>query len=184
VYVHCHHGKHRGPAAAALLRMTRDGITNEEAVQGLETSETSPKYKGLFRDVRAFRAPSAESLAQVGALPSRVMPAGLRAVMVDVSQRFEALKLSRAADWKKPADHPDVDPPHEARMLWELYRELSRTDTAAREKGDAFLATLKTSEEAAIALEEALRAGDAKAAGVHFLEVQNLCSRCHETHRD
>ena len=35
VFVHCHHGLHRGPAAAALARMSLDGISNETAVAGL-----------------------------------------------------------------------------------------------------------------------------------------------------
>ena len=65
VFVHCHHGLHRGPAAAALARITLDGISNESAVAGLKASGCSPAYDGLFRDVLFFSVPSEQVLAAI-----------------------------------------------------------------------------------------------------------------------
>jgi protein tyrosine phosphatase (PTP) superfamily phosphohydrolase (DUF442 family) len=185
IYVHCHHGKHRGPAAAMLCRIAADGISNATALEGLKISGTSKSYKGLYRDVDMFRAPSAETLAGVSAdLPSKVLPEGLRAGMVKISHDWERLKLCEEAGWNVPADHPDVDPPHEARMLWETFREMGRTDKESRAKGEIYLKYLKASEDAAIELEKAIRAGDVETAGVKFAEVKDLCASCHRDYRN
>ncbi len=184
IFVHCHHGKHRGPAAAMLVRISEDGISNAEAVKGLTTSGTSKNYAGLWRDVKGFKVPTAKELAAVTSLPSRVMPAGLRASMVEVSHRYEALQLAQRSGWAKPKDHPDIDPPHEARMLWELCRELGRTDKASRAKGDVFLKYLKAAENEAIALEKALRGKDTKTADARLAAIKGTCAACHRDYRN
>src|SRR5262249_8715591 len=48
-YIHCHHGKHRGPTAAAVALLCADdkcGI--EDALAVLKSADTDPRYKGLF----------------------------------------------------------------------------------------------------------------------------------------
>lgn len=185
IYVHCHHGKHRGPAAAMLCRIAADGISNAEALEGLKTSGTSRNYSGLYRDVDMFRMPGAETLAAVSAdLPSLVLPEGLRAGMVKVSHDWERLKLCEEAAWKVPEGHPDVDPPHEARMLWESFRELARTEKEAEAKGEVFLKYMKASEDAAMALEKAIRAEDGETADAKYAEVKDLCAACHRDYRN
>jgi len=183
VYVHCHHGKHRGPAAAMVARICIDGITPEEAVHGLELSETSPKYEGLWRDVRNTKPPSEAALAAAPEPPSCVKPEGVRAAMVDVSARFDFLKASAGEGWGTPAGHPDVSPPHEARMLWESFREIARLDEA-KAKGEEFLTYMAEGEKHAVSLEEALRAGDTQAAGSAFRGVKKNCDACHSVYRN
>jgi len=183
VYVHCHHGKHRGPAAAMVARICVDGITPEEAIHGLELSETSPNYEGLWRDVRNTKPPSEAALAAAPVPPSRVVPEGVRASMVDVNLRFDFLKASSEQGWKPPAGHPDVSPPHEARMLWERYREIARLDDA-KAKGEEFLGYTAEGEKHAVRLEEALRAGDAEAAAAAFRSVKKNCDACHSLYRN
>jgi len=183
VYIHCHHGRHRGPAASMVARITLDGISNEEAVRGLESSGTSPKYTGLYRDIRNFKAPSD---AQMDAAPepqSKVVPAGVQAMMVGVSQRYEWLKKSKSAGWGVPEDSPDVSPPHEARMLWEMYRETRRLDEA-KKLGEKFLRRLDEGEKAAVALENALRASNATATATAWKAVKANCNDCHTDFRN
>jgi protein tyrosine phosphatase (PTP) superfamily phosphohydrolase (DUF442 family) len=183
VYVHCHHGKHRGPAAVMIARISCDGISNAEGVKGLEISETSPNYEGLYRDVREFKPPSAEAIAKAPKPQSRVMPQGVRATMVDVDQRFELLKASQEAGWKTPKEHPDVSPAHEARMLWELYREMARTDEA-KGKGADFLAHAAEAEKLGTTLEGAIRAGDVEAAAKAYKGLKKNCDACHSVYRN
>ena len=185
IFVHCHHGVHRGPAAAQVCRIVEDGISNEQAVAGLRTSGTNPNYKGLWRDVRGFVTPTDAELAEVSAdLPSTVLPKGLRAGMVDVSHRWEFVKLSKAARWKVPEGHPDVDPAHEARMLWELLREMGRNDSECREQGEIFLKYLAASEGEVIELEKAIRAGDVEKADAQYKAIKQLCGDCHRDYRN
>jgi protein tyrosine phosphatase (PTP) superfamily phosphohydrolase (DUF442 family) len=183
VYVHCHHGKHRGPAAAMIARECLEGVTPEEAVKALELSETSKDYTGLYRDVREFRAPTAAQIAAAPKPPSVVKPSGVRAAMVDVDKRFDFLKASMEAGWKSPPKAPDVSPKHEAKMLWELYREMARQDDA-KARGEDFVKHAADAEKHAGELEEALRAGDNAGATAAFKGLKKNCDACHSVYRN
>src|SRR5690606_26674668 len=65
IYVHCHHGMHRGPAAAAVVCMANDGWTAAQATAWLHAAGTSTNYAGLFGTVRDFKIPSTETLRSV-----------------------------------------------------------------------------------------------------------------------
>jgi len=182
VYVHCHHGLHRGPAAAAIAREGVEGVSNEEANAGLKET-CSPDYTGLYRDVLAFQAPSAATLAALPELPEAIRPAGLRAAMVAVDMHWDLMKACKEAGWDVPADHPDVVPMHEATILKEALREVGRLDEG-KAKGDDFLAQLARAETAATKLETVLRGTDTAAATAAFAEVKASCAACHSTYRD
>jgi hypothetical protein len=184
VYVHSHHGKHRGPAGMMAIRIAMEGLDNEAAVEALKTSGTSPKYEGLYKDIAEFKAPTPEEMATVESIvPERVMPEGMRATMVAVSHRWEFLQSSRKQEWGVPKESPDVSPPHEARMLWELYRESNRTG-GWKKYGEDFKTYLVEGEQAAIELEKALRANDLEAAEKHYRAVKNNCNSCHAQYRN
>ena len=185
IFIHCHHGVHRGPAAAQLCRIAEDGISNLEGIAGLETSGTSVNYEGLWRDVRAFQVPSEKEIDAVSDdLPSIVMPKGMVAGMVEMSNRWTNLKIGKAAKWGVDPEHPDVSPPHEARMLWELFREMHRNDPEAEAYGEVFLAYLKESEKELIKLEKAIRSKDKIRADAAFAATKQLCKDCHRDYRN
>ncbi|PYL00208.1 MAG: hypothetical protein DME19_05935, partial [Verrucomicrobia bacterium] len=46
IYVHCHHGVHRGPAAAAVICMGAEGWTPERAKAWLQLAGTATNYAG------------------------------------------------------------------------------------------------------------------------------------------
>ncbi|WP_417850713.1 hypothetical protein [Thalassoglobus sp.] len=55
IFVHCHHGLHRGPAAAAICGIAQKEMTSKTAIKFLKEVGTDPKYVGLFRDVGNYR---------------------------------------------------------------------------------------------------------------------------------
>jgi len=187
VYVHCHHGKHRGPAAVAAIQLCLDpNYTPQQATDWMKTAGTDPKYRGLFNLPQTLKRPSPEQLAAVPTdFPKVAAVPDLTRHMVAVDERWDHLKVVKAADWKTPPDHPDLDPGHEALQLVEHYREAARLP-AAKQKGDAFVAMLIEAENAALEMETALRAKPinpdtlAKA----FAGNQALCASCHEKFRD
>ena len=183
VYVHCHHGKHRGPAAAMIAREALEGLSCDDAVKALELSETGKEYEGLYRDVREFKAPTAAQIAAAPKAPSRVTAKGVRAAMVDVDKRFEFLKACQAAGWKTPPEEPDVSPKHEAKMLSELYREMARLDEA-KAKGDEFMRHTADAEKHADELGEALIAGKNEAASAALKTLKKSCDACHSVYRN
>jgi hypothetical protein len=191
VYVHCHHGKHRGPAAAAVCGRAAEGWTEERAISWLGLAGTSPDYQGLFASVRAFVPPTAEELERAGPeLPERAPVPALVEMMVQVDERWDHLKAVQAAGFRAPADHPDIDPPHEALQLVEQFRELVRLPEA-EERGGEFLAAAGAAEGHAARLEHALRAFGRdptpearREVESAFLAAGESCTTCHRRYRD
>jgi protein tyrosine phosphatase (PTP) superfamily phosphohydrolase (DUF442 family) len=191
VYLHCHHGKHRGPAAAAVVHLCLDGKCSvEAAVAEMRRAGTDPRYKGLYAAPRELRRPTAEELDRVPAEFPEVAPVpALAGIMVGVDERWDNLKQIKAAGWATPPGHPDLDPPHEALQLLEQYREAARLPRVQRRPED-FRGRLADAEEAAGELEAALRRGnekgsvDTSAAERAFRRVEAACAGCHARYRD
>ena len=191
VYIHCHHGKHRGPAAAAVAHLCLDEKCRvETALAEMRRAGTDPRYKGLYAAPREFRRPTAEELDRVPAEFPEVAPVPeLAGLMVGVDERWENLKQVKAAGWATPTDHPDLDPPHEALQLLEQYREAARLPQVQRRPED-FRRRLADAEGAAGDLEGALRRGkdkgsvDAPVAERAFRRLNTACADCHAKYRD
>lgn len=188
IYIHCHHGKHRSPAAAAAACKTAGLITGHAAEETLKVAGTNPNYVGLFQTVEKAAALSDAELDSVpGDFPETVPPVGVAKAMGDVEHAFDHLKLIAAAGWKTPADHPALAPGHEALILRECYTEMLRTPEVAKQS-DRFRELLSESEAHAQALEDLL-AGDvddavrAKAETV-MKAVTKDCATCHQEFRD
>ena len=185
VYIHCHHGKHRGPAACAAIQLTLDPTwTPAQAERWLSVAGTDPKYSGLVGIPHTFKAPTSDTLDTTAAdFPTVTRVTDLVRLMVEVDERWDHLKAIKAAGWKTPKDHPDLDPPHEAVLLTELYREAARLEGSTA-KGKEFVALLGEGEASAKDLEAALRTGNAKDSTAAFSRSQAACATCHEKYRD
>lgn len=178
IYVHCHHGKHRGPAAAALLCRADDGRTGTEALQILLRAGTSKEYAGLWRDVERFSVlpPDAELPVLVERFP---VPA-LASVMAEIARSFERLERSFPAGGARPPLEASELGRIEAIQLGELFAESARGMAPGE---------LRTELEAA-----AQRAKDIhRILGKSFVvggvrrqvaELHQACVRCHEHTRD
>ena len=192
VFIHCHHGQHRGPAAAAVCALATEGWDRAEARSWLERAGTDPKYKGLFATVDSFTPPSVEELRRVTAdqLPERARLPALVETMVEVDRVWDRLKEIQKAGFRTPKDNPDLDPPHEAMMLSEHFREASRHEKL-KAKGEPFARSLATAARDATSLEAALRgfssspgAAALEKARAIFTRVGQGCTSCHARFRD
>ena len=185
VYVHCHHGKHRGPAAAAVAHLCVDercGV--ETALDEMRRAGTDPHYAGLYAAPRDLRRPTREELDRVpDDFPEVAQVAGLAQVMVQIDERWDRLKEARAAGWKVPLAHPDIDPPHEALQLVEQYREALRLlEVDARP--EELRRWLAEAEKDAEGLEAALRGRAGVGVEAAWKKAGAACTRCHAGHRD
>jgi protein tyrosine phosphatase (PTP) superfamily phosphohydrolase (DUF442 family) len=190
VYIHCHHGRHRGPAAAAVvLRYLDESCGADAAVAWMKQAGTDPRYAGLYAAPRRLRRPTSEELDRVpDDFPEAAEVAALAQLMVGVDERWENVKRVKAAGWKVPPAHPDLDPPHEALQLAELYREAARLPEV-NSRPEEFRQWLRDAEEGATDLERALRQGkpDRAVDGAKVeaaFEKATACSRCHAKYRD
>jgi protein tyrosine phosphatase (PTP) superfamily phosphohydrolase (DUF442 family) len=187
VYLHCHHGKHRGPAAAAVVHLCLDECCPvEQALAELKRAGTDPRYVGLYAAARYLTRPSASDLDALPAeFPEVAEVAALAQLMVQVDERWEHLKQVRSAGWQKPPSHPDIDPPHEAALLGEHYREAARLPDVEMRPNE-MSQWLTEAEQGARELEDRLRRGtvNATAAEEAFQAAAGACSRCHARYRD
>lgn len=184
VYVHCHHGEHRGPAAVAAIQLCNDPTwTPERAEAWMKAAGTDPRYTGLYAVAHNVVKPTAAEWAAVPTTFPEVTPiADLTRHMVAIDGLWDRLKLVKAANWAVPPAYPDVDPAHEALQLAEHFREAARLDAV---KADSPLAKLFADAVAdAGRLEDALRRKETVAAAMAFVASANRCRACHTQHRD
>jgi hypothetical protein len=185
-FVHCHHGKHRGPAACAIGLLAVEGWTPEQVVAEMKLAGTASKYAGLYAIAQAFTKPTSEELAAAPKEIPEVCPAPpFTQAMVDLDDIFDRMKAVKKAAWSAPADHPDVDPKHEAVILAEAFREMARRDLVATKPAD-FAKHLTDSEAAAWELSKALegKVVDGLKAADAFQRIEAACTACHAAHRD
>ncbi len=178
-YIHCHHGRHRGPAAAAIISLAGEGGDHDDAIQILKIAGTSPNYAGLWRAVREYEKPAPNvplpklvEVAEVGSLAL---------AMAKIDRVYDQLQYCRDADWGTPLEHPDLIPHQQALLLKEGFRESGRH--LGDEYDPPFKAWLTDAERQSQKLEEALVRGDAQAAARSFKAVVQSCTQCHRQYR-
>ncbi len=180
VYVHCHHGKHRGPAAAAIICLAAGSVSRDNALLFMTSAGTSKDYDGLWRDVRNFEPPHADTT-----LPEFVEVAkveSIAAAMAKLDRSFDHLKLSARVGWKPLTEHPDLIPAAEALLVQEGLRESARQ--LDKEYSEEFRVWLKESEQLAATLYDAVKAGEEVAASRLVKSLEQTCIRCHRKHRN
>ncbi len=176
VYVHCHHGKHRGPAAAVSIRLCLDPqFTPEQAEGHMKDAGTDPRYAGLIALPRTLKRPSAEELDRApGTFPPTSRVADLTTRMVEIDGIWDKLKAAKDAGWPKP-----VKSTGDTVLLIEQFREVRRLPRAA-----SFAEHLVDAESAGVELESALRQSDVGKANTAFAASKAHCQRCHDEFRD
>jgi protein tyrosine phosphatase (PTP) superfamily phosphohydrolase (DUF442 family) len=184
VFVHCHHGLHRGPAAVAVICEATQNWTPTQAEAWMREAGTAADYAGLYRAAATFQKPTPAQLAAVKELPEVSKTSSLVEAMVLIDEHFSRLKQTQKAGWKTPPGQADITPEHEALMLWEQLREITRTDDAAQRPQD-YRTKLSVSEKAAESLRLALKAPDAPATfEAAFAKIGPSCSACHKRYRN
>lgn len=190
IYVHCHHGLHRGPAGAAVICEGTANWTPKQALTWLKLAGTSTNYAGLYKSVAAFHSPSSEDLKKApDSFPEISEISPLAEVMVEIDGRFDNLKLIKKFEYQTPPQHPALDRAQESSLLNELFKELMRSPEMQNRPKD-FLAKLTEAENAVLALHKMLSSTNEisaaeKAKLDQALEkTSNACSACHKEYRN
>ena len=184
IYVHCHHGKHRGPAAAAAICQGVKGWNPNQAVTWLKQAGTGEEYSGLYRDTQNFKSPDAATRARVPAnLPEVAATTPIVDCMVAIDDLFALLKKADARDWATPK--PEKDPASHATLLLEQFREAARLPVSAA-RGADYMKLLDQAADSAARLQQlCLKAGSSSAdKHAEFLRVSESCATCHRSHRN
>ncbi len=180
VYIHCHHGRHRGPVAAAIACMADGRMGPEEGCRILEVAGTSRDYAGLWRDVETFRPPDADAV-----LPELVEAAqvgDLAESMAKMDRVFDRLLLLEANQWKAPDSHADLDAGQEALILRELLHESTRL-LGADASGD-LQKRFDQAELEVVVLQDALEDRQLERATTKLKQIKTTCKSCHQHYRN
>jgi protein tyrosine phosphatase (PTP) superfamily phosphohydrolase (DUF442 family) len=166
IYLHCHHGKHRGPAAAvAALRCLDGTCTAAKAVEFMKLAGTDPRYAELFASVEAQSTVERDALDRVpNDFPLSVTVSDFATTMVKIDTVWSRLQ--------KTNEEKD------AILLHEHYRELLRhPDGQSKGLNDL----LKQAEAESKLL---LEAKDPAARERAIAANGQLCNQCHKAFRD
>lgn len=179
VYVHCHHGRHRGPAAAAVAGVIAGKLDAPAALEAMRVMGTDPAYRGLWEAARAARPADPAALDALRVEFREIAPVPpLSEAMVELDRAADALAAVRRARWASPAA-PDA-----ALRARELLSELLRSDET-RGRPAAYRELMGVSARAARAIEDGIRskapAADLDRAHDAFARS---CTACHRPYRD
>lgn len=190
-YVHCYHGVHRGPAAAAIGRVTLDGAPRDLAIAEMrQWCGTSKKYEGLYATIAAGDLPSpAETAAYDWDFPSRRELTGMRQSMIHMARSYDRVKAMVETNGAINPEHPDIDPVNEAAILTGLFEQALTMDRVAS-KPDDFRTWMSESVVQARRLHEVVEAdrdggsADWSASRAAFAELKASCDACHAAYRN
>lgn len=180
IYFHCHHGKHRGPSAAAIACIAAGSVDGGGAVAVLNAAGTGKEYTGLWRDVADYQPPPAHAT-----LPDLVETAKVDSIVVamaNIDHAFDNVKLCQAAGWTTPEDHPDLVATQEALLVREGLHETARTLSTGYD--EQFLIWMKEAETSAAEVESHLKANQFDSASAALDKLDQVCKRCHVQYRN
>jgi hypothetical protein len=180
IYFHCHHGQHRGPAAAAVACVAAGALQGKEALVVLERAGTSKGYAGLWRDVEKFTPPTTD--AKLPDLVEVAQVGDMAAAMAQIDRAKDNLVLAQKEQWSVPKDHPDIVPQQEAIILREALHETGRH--LFSDYDYEFKQQLAAAEQISIALEAALKDSQPEAANAQMEKLLKSCKECHVKYRD
>ncbi len=98
IYLHCHHGRHRGPAAAvSLWRCLDKGVSDEQAFATLKSLGTADRYRGLFASVQDLVPPDAAELEASPANLPEVSPVPpLAKTMAEIDRMWDRVTATES----------------------------------------------------------------------------------------
>ena len=189
IYIHCHHGKHRSPAAAMVACIGAGLVESEKGVAFLRAAGTSERYVGLYAAVDEARPFEQDELGGWDiAFPKVTEVPPLAKAMVNIEVSFDNLIMASRSNWKVSAAHPDIDAAHEALMLKEHFAEILRT-VPNGESSKEFREIVQGSHDAASRMEAQLNRHPRTAETMSVLSdamttLKTDCRRCHANYRD
>ncbi len=191
IFVHCHHGMHRGPAGAAVICKGIEGWDDQTALAWLKAAGTATNYTGLFQTVKQFQPPTKAVLDSVSTnFPEKVEVSALVDAMVAIDERWDHLKEIKQAGYKSPASHPDLVPVNESAVLHELFRELVRSGEPQK-RGEPFAERMKTVAQTVADFSRQMERVQNQPGAEAFAQldktyqaVTDSCASCHKAYRN
>ena len=152
VYIHCHHGKHRAPVAAAAACVALRQLSNEAGIEFLRAAGTDFRYTGLVNSVRRSKTIHLRNLNTFREFSESVKPPDLVETMGQLDRTLKKLDHGVQADQPQSAARNSL-------TLHELLKELGRRKETEN-RPQKFRELLSQSERSAAMLNGHLRDAD------------------------
>jgi protein tyrosine phosphatase (PTP) superfamily phosphohydrolase (DUF442 family) len=202
IYIHCHHGKHRSPAAAAAACIAQGTLSQSEAIAVLQLAGTNRAYRGLFDSVANAKPIDPVALSKLRFdFPATCDVPALVDAMVELEKTFANLDVIAVANWKPIEGTNSIDAAHQAVLLLEHFEELLRLDDV-QNYPRPFRDLLKESQYAAQMIQSMLNPSHPEnaipmrptldtltpehriALGGNWKSLRSACTACHQQFRD
>jgi len=185
IYVHCHHGKHRGPAAICVGAIGAGELSNDQAIAFLHAAGTAQGYSGLWDAVGDARPLTDRILLDPTiTLVAQSPIKGFTKTMGEIDRLNEQLWDLSDNGFAPIDDRPDDPSPAAlAGQIHDLLRSLE-TDVLVEDNGIEFLELLLDTRDDASTLETQLDGGDLAGAALTMITLTESCVSCHERFRD
>lgn len=182
-YIHCFHGRHRGPAAAAVGRLVLDGASREQALAEMrQWCGASGKYEGLYRTIATATMPTPEQTqAYEWDFPAAHRLGDFRQSMVGLTRHWDNLELLGQRGFEADPAHPDLDAVNEAKQFASLFEQGADYTAHAPEDFNEWMQDSVLESKALLA---ALERGEAARAKKSLRVLKQTCVSCHASYRN
>lgn len=181
IYVHCHHGRHRGPAAMAIICQAAQKFDTKEAVQFMQQAGTSAQYKGLWKSVREFTPPDKQVT-----LPKLKHVSEVN-FLVDNMAQMDRLSDLISSELKQQNALSTKSLQENALLLHELMFETNRQLKQTQPEKQDLIKFFKSAQESTISFQNSLKKDHNFNNGAVQQAWQTLkqdCRNCHKKHRN
>ena len=171
VYIHCHHGRHRAPAGAAVVLKNLFSWKGEEAVAMMKIFGTSREYNGLYETALTGKLIPESKWQKAKTAEVSEVDVIVREMAV-IDRHWDELKEISKDGWndrKKAAQ--------ETLLIRESFFELDRLNKNHYMTFEKSLASLKN-------LENSISNGSAESLTKQLQMIRNQCKSCHKKFRD
>jgi protein-tyrosine phosphatase len=186
IFIHCHHGKHRGPAVAAIFALLADTLTMVQALDKMEQIGTGEEYTGLWDSVRNFNKKKLDQV-QPRTLVAYHKVDDFTASMARIDRHYDAVKYHLAKNNAPDSAHIGSEElQHQSLLLEEALKESMRLQDSpdADHKDKAFHDYLRISHEGAFRLRQSITSGKEAEVTSAFKRLKHSCVDCHADFRD
>lgn len=183
IFINCHHGTHRGPAALCVGAIGAGIITTEQAESFLTASGTSPNYPGLWEAARTATPLDDTTIQAITDFPARAPVPGFVDSMGQLDRLHDRLWDLADNDWKTPDKHPDLSASAISGRIYDMMRTMS-TLPYMEEDGREMREKMIESTELSRVLETQIQSGDDESALITLEAFARSCKDCHSQFRN
>lgn len=183
IYLHCHHGKHRGPAALSVGAIGAGIITNDQAAAFMTLAGTSGNYPGLWKAAKDAGPLNPATLQSVTEFPARAPVSGFVDGMGKLDRLYDQLWDIAENDWQPDDYHPDMTATAASGLISDHLRAMLELDFFKR-RGTMMRSRFETLTSTAGLIESHIEAKNYTQAFDSLNTLSNSCIDCHDRFRN